>query len=77
MQFSLRAPDGTVIDSYWKNHKEFIRIAGLEYEVFSPVDEFDSDPEIRQMIEDSERDLKLGKIYSTEEMVEAIKRGEL
>lgn len=77
MQFSLKAPDGTVIDSYLRDHKEFIRIAGLEYEVFSPVDEFDSDPEIRHMIEASEKDLKQGKVYSTEEMVEAIKRGEL
>jgi hypothetical protein len=77
MQFSLKAPDGTVIDSYLKDHKEFIRIAGMEYEVYSPVDEFDSDPEIRQMIEASEKDLSQGKVYSTEEMVEAIKRGEL
>lgn len=29
------------------------------------------------MIEDSEKDLALGKIYFTEEMIEAIKRGEL
>ncbi|UJF34626.1 hypothetical protein [Paenibacillus hexagrammi] len=77
MQFSLKAPDGTVIDSYVKDHKEFIRIAGLEYEVFSPVDEFDFDPEIRQMIESSEQDLIEGRVFSTEEMVEAIKRGEL
>ncbi|MZQ84865.1 hypothetical protein GQF01_22400 [Paenibacillus sp. 5J-6] len=77
MQFSLKAPDGTVIDSYLKNHKEFIRIEGMEYEVYSPVDEFDSDLEVRQMIEASEKDLKQGKVYSTEEMVEAIKRGEL
>jgi hypothetical protein len=77
MQFSLKAPDGSVIDSYLKDHKEFIRIAGMEYEVYSPVDEFDSDPEIRQMIAASEQDLKQGKVYSTEEMVEAIKRGEL
>lgn len=77
MQFSLKAPDGSVIDSYLKDHKEFIRIEGMEYEVYSPVDEFDSDPEIRQMIEASEKDLMQGKVYSTEEMVEAIKRGEL
>jgi hypothetical protein len=77
MQFSLKAPDGTVIDSYLKNHKEFIRIEGMEYEVYSPVDDFDSDLEVRQMIEASEKDLKQGKVYSTEEMVEAIKRGEL
>lgn len=77
MQFSLKAPDGTVIESYSKNHKEFIQIAGMEYEVYNPVDEFDSDPEIRQMIEASEKDIKEGNVYSTEEMVEAIKRGEL
>ncbi|MBA2944183.1 hypothetical protein HZF08_38565 [Paenibacillus sp. CGMCC 1.16610] len=77
MNFSLKAPDGTVIDSYLKDHKEFIQIAGMEYEVYCPVDEFDSDPEVRQMIEASEKDLKQGKVYSTEEMVEAIKRGEI
>jgi hypothetical protein len=49
----------------------------LEYEVFSPIDEFDSDPEIRQMIKESEKDLKNNKVYSTEEMAAAIKRGEL
>lgn len=77
MQFSLKAPDGTIIESYLKDHKEFIRIAGMEYEVYSPVDEYDSDPDIRQMIEASEKDLKQGKVYSTEEMIEAIKSGEL
>jgi hypothetical protein len=77
MQFSLKAPDGTVIESYQKDRKEFIRIAGMEYEVYSPVNEFDSDPEIRQMIEASERDIKYGKVYSTDDIVEAIKRGEL
>ncbi|MDU0205338.1 MULTISPECIES: hypothetical protein [Paenibacillus] len=39
--------------------------------------EFDSDSEVRQMIEASEIDLKQGKVFSTEEMIEAIKRGEL
>ncbi|QAY65042.1 hypothetical protein [Paenibacillus protaetiae] len=77
MNFSLKAPDGTVIESYEKNHKEFIRIAGLEYEIYNPVDELDSDPEIRQMIEASEKDIKQGKFYSTDELIEMAKRGEL
>ncbi|BBI32268.1 hypothetical protein [Cohnella abietis] len=77
MQFSLKGPDGTVIVSYRKDRKEFIRIAGSEYEVYNPVFDLDSDPEIRQMIEASEKDIKQGKVYSTDEMVEAIKRGEL
>lgn len=77
MNFSLKAPDGTVIESYLKDHKEFIRIDGLEYEVHSPVDELDSDPEIRHMIETSETDLVEGKLYSTEELIESVKRGEL
>ncbi len=77
MNFSLKAPDGTVIESYSKNHKEFIRIAGMEYEVYSPIDELDSDPDLRQMIMESEQDIKRGKLYSTAEMIEAIKRGEL
>lgn len=76
MQFSLKAPDGTVIESYQKDRKKFIQIAGMEYEVFNPVDEFDSDLEIRQMIEASEKDIEQGKVYSTEEMIEAIERGE-
>ncbi|MGG4048401.1 hypothetical protein [Paenibacillus favisporus] len=77
MNFSLKAPDGTVIESYLKDHKKFIRIDGLEYEVHSPVDELDSDPEIRHMIEASETDLVEGKLYSTEELIESVKRGEL
>lgn len=77
MNFSLKAPDGTVIESYVKDHKEFIQIAGMEYEIHHPVDELDSDPEIRQMIEMSEQDIKLGKVYSTDELIEAIKHGEL
>lgn len=77
MQFSLKGPDGTVIASYHKDHKEFIRIAGMEYELYNPVDDLDSDPEIRQMIAASEKDIKQGKVYSTDELVEAIKRGEL
>ncbi|SDT24918.1 hypothetical protein SAMN05444162_3551 [Paenibacillaceae bacterium GAS479] len=77
MQFSLKAPDGSVIKSYHKNRREFIQIAGMEYEIYNPVDEFDTDPEIRQMIEESEEDIKHGRVYSTEEMIEAIKRGEL
>ncbi|WP_168123950.1 hypothetical protein [Paenibacillus sp. HB172176] len=67
MNFSLKAPDGTVIESYEKNHKEFIHIDGLEYEVYNPVDELDSDPDIRQMIEASEKDIKQGQVYSTDE----------
>ncbi|TXK82579.1 hypothetical protein FU659_14690 [Paenibacillus sp. N3.4] len=31
------------------------------------------DPAIRQMIEDSEKDIKNGKVYSTDDMIEAIK----
>ncbi|MEK4052727.1 hypothetical protein MHB84_03670 [Paenibacillus sp. FSL F4-0087] len=77
MNFSLKAPDGTIIESYEKDHKEFIRIAGLEYEVYNPVDELDSDPELRQMIEASEKDIKQGKLYSTDDLIELVKRGEL
>ncbi|OMD34685.1 hypothetical protein [Paenibacillus odorifer] len=62
MDFSLKAPDGTVI---------------AEYEMCNPVDEQDSDPEIRQMIEDSEKDIHQDEIYSTNDLIEAVKRGEL
>ncbi|MFB9327439.1 hypothetical protein ACFFSY_16035 [Paenibacillus aurantiacus] len=77
MNFSLKAPDGSVIDSYEKDHKEFIRIAGLEYEVYTPVDELDADPEIRHMIKASENDIKQGKLHSTDDLIEMVKRGEL
>lgn len=40
------------------------------------VDDLDSDPEIRQMIEKSEEDIKHGRVYSTDEMIEAISRVE-
>ncbi|PKQ92701.1 hypothetical protein CXK86_00855 [Paenibacillus sp. BGI2013] len=71
MNFSLKAPDGTVIESYEKDHKEFIRIAGLEYEVYNPV-ELDSDPEIRQMIEISEKDIKQGNLYPTDDLIKLV-----
>lgn len=77
MNFSLKAPNGTLIDSYLKNHKEYIKIDGLEYEIHHPVDDFDSDPEIRQMIQASDSDIKQGKLYSTTELLDAIKRGEV
>ncbi|WP_313636925.1 hypothetical protein [Paenibacillus sp.] len=77
INFSLKAPDGTVIESYHKERKEFIRIAGMEYKVYNPVDDLDSDLEIRQMIEASEKDIYQGKIYSTNDLIEAVKRGEL
>lgn len=76
MNFSLKAPDGTVIESYHKDHREYIRIAGLEYEIYNPVEELDADPEIKEMIEASERDIQQGNVYSTDELIEAIKRGD-
>lgn len=77
MQLSLIGPNGDIIQSYHKGSKEYVQIAGLEYEVYNPVDEFDHDSEIREMIEASEKDIKLGRIYSTEDMIKAVKRGEL
>ncbi|MFD0673123.1 hypothetical protein [Cohnella sp. GCM10027633] len=70
MNFSLKAPDGTVIESYVKDHREFIQIAGMEYEVHSPIDDLDADPEIRQMIEASEKEIRQGKVFSTDELIE-------
>ncbi|XID95906.1 hypothetical protein ACF3MZ_15940 [Paenibacillaceae bacterium WGS1546] len=77
MNFSLKAPDGTIIESFMKDRKEFIRIDGLEYEVCYPVDELDSDPEIRRLIEASENDIQQGRLYSTDAIIEAVNRGEL
>lgn len=77
MSISLKGPNGDIIQSYHKGFKQYVQIDGSEYEVYNPVDEFDRDPEIREMIEASEKDIKLGKIYSTEDMIEAVKRGEL
>lgn len=77
MQFSLKASDGIVIKPYQKNRKQFIQIAGMEYEVYNSIDDFDFDPEIKLMIEDSEKDIEQNRIYSTEQMIEAIERGEL
>ncbi|MFC3767437.1 hypothetical protein [Paenibacillus sp. GCM10012303] len=37
----------------------------------------DSDPDFHQMIEQSEEDLKQGKIYTTGEIIEQIKQGKL
>lgn len=77
MQISLKGPSGDVIQSYSKGKREYVKIAGMEYEVYSPVELFDQDPEIRDMIESSELDIKENKVFSTEDMIEAVKRGEM
>lgn len=49
----------------------------MQFSLKNPIDDLDSDPEIRQMIEASEKDINQGKVYSTDHLIEEIKRGEL
>lgn len=46
-------------------------------EIDKPVDEFDADPEIREMIEQSKIDIKKGHVYSTQQMIDMIRSGEI
>ena len=41
------------------------------------IEEFDTDPEIREMIEQSKVDIKTGHVYSTQQMIDMIRNGEL
>lgn len=41
------------------------------------IADFDADPEIRQMIAESEQDIEKGHVYTTQQVIEMIKNGEI
>lgn len=41
----------------------------------SEIQQFEQDPEMRKMVEDSEQDIKQGKVLSTKEVISKIRRG--
>lgn len=91
MYVKLTDKDGNVFRSFVNaEHKPMIVINDTEYEIFTlpestdmdalteaEIDAFDADPEIREMIDQSKIDIKNGQVYSTQQMIDMIRSGEL
>ncbi|WP_027416917.1 hypothetical protein [Aneurinibacillus terranovensis] len=91
MYFKLKDQNGNIINPFINaNHKPVIRLNGKEYEILAPSDndndsnfmsaliaDFDADPEIQQMIEESEQAIEKGQVFSTKQVIEMIKNGEI
>jgi UDP-N-acetylglucosamine transferase subunit ALG13 len=92
MYVKLTDKDGNVFRSFVNDeHKPVVIINDTEYEIYtfseSPnmdhaltpaeIAEFDADPEIREMIEQSKIDIKNGQVYSTQQMIDMIRSGEI
>ncbi len=84
MYLKLKDKNGNVFrSSVNNNHKPVIVINDTEYEVYefsnvsddnnsltpAEIAELDSDPEIREMIEQSKIDIKKGHVFSTQQMM--------
>ena len=68
-----------------------MKLNGKEYEIVEPsyedytgdrsmaemIADFDADPEIRQMIADSEQAIEKGQVYTTQQVIEMIKSGKI
>lgn len=91
MHFKLKDQYGNMISPYINaEHKPVVRLNDKEYEILEPsenyddngvvsalVADFDADPEIRQMIEESERAIENGQVFSTKQVIEMIKSGKI
>lgn len=92
MYVKLTDKNGNVFRSFLnENHKPVIVINDTEYEIYTlsestdidraltpaEIDEFDADPEIREMVEQSKIDIKNGQVYSKQQMIDMIRSGEL
>lgn len=92
MLFKLKDDNGNIITPFINaEHRPVVKLNGKEYEILEPSDndylnsdnmsdliaEFDADPEIRKMIEESEQAIELGHVYSTQQVIEMIKNGEI
>ncbi|HUC92550.1 MAG TPA: hypothetical protein VMS09_11040 [Paenibacillus sp.] len=91
MHFKLKDQNGNIISPFINaDQKPVIRLNDKEYEIIEPSDndndnnfmsaliaDFDVDPEIRQMMEESERAIEKGRVFSTKQVIEMIKNGEI
>lgn len=91
MHFKLKDSDGNIISPFVNDqHRPVIRLNNKEYEIIEPADhiedsdfmenyiaDFDHDPEVREMIEESERAIQQGRVYSTRQVIDMIKNGEI
>ena len=92
MHFKLKDSKGNIISPFINEEdKPVVRLNGKEYEILEPsyddyngdgmmaelIAEFDADPEIRQMIAESEQAIEKGQVYTTQQVIEMIKNGEI
>jgi hypothetical protein len=91
VQFKLKDQNGNIISPFVNaHHKPVIKLNDKEYEIIEPsdndndnnfmsalIDDFDSDPEIQQMIAESEQAIEKGQVFSTKQVIEMIKNGEI
>ncbi len=92
MHFKLKDKNGNIISPFINaDHKPVVVLNDKEYEILEPSDnnddnnhimsalivDFDTDPEIQQMIQESDRAIEKGHVFSTKEVIEMIKNGEI
>jgi len=92
MHFKLKDSNGNIINSFLnEDDKPVVKLNGKEYEILEPsyddnngdhmmvemIADFDADPEIRQMIVESEQAIEKGHVYTTQQVIEMIKNGEI
>ena len=81
MHFKLKDSNGNIISPFLnEDHKPVVVLNGREYEILEPsndaysddrmmaelIADFEADPEIRQMIAESEQAIKKGDVYTTQ-----------
>ncbi len=91
MHFKLKDKSGNIISPYINTElKHVVVLNDKEYEILELPDthydndtmsdliaDFDSDPEIRKMIEESEKAIEKGHVFSTKQVIEIKKNGEI
>lgn len=92
MHFKLKDSSGNIISPFLnEDDKPVVKLNGKEYEILEPsyddnngadamaelIADFDSDPEIRQMIAESEQAIEKGQVYTTQQVIEMINNGEI
>jgi len=92
MHFKLKDSSGNIISPFLnKEDKPVVKLNGAEYEIIEPsyedynegrsmaemIADFDADPEIRQMIAESEQAIEKGHVYTTQQVIEMIKSGKI
>ncbi|MBY9081187.1 hypothetical protein KIH86_23855 [Paenibacillus sp. HN-1] len=92
MHFKLKDSNGNIISPFLnEDDKPVVELNGKEYEILEPsyddnngtgamaelIADFDSDPEIQQMIAESEQAIEKGQVYTTQQVIEMINNGEI